>query len=380
MSASGDDVLKLVGMAYDAALDERKWPTFLEAIASSVSGSSAILRSNDIQKPVASFNASVGYDPAWQAAYCNHFVKGDYYNKMMNQFAPGQVFSSGLHIDQRELRKTEYFNDYLLPQDKLNSIGVFLLKDERQSLVVGIQRGKRGGAFGEEEAQLISALVPHVTRAVQVHRKIHSVTADKEHAQGALDQLRMGVILVNHVGTPLYLNRAAELLMTQEVGLGIFHNRLALHSPAETTKLHCLIANAAQSNDRPAVGGDMRISMPFSMDFVLCMVTPLSSEMSCSLNMNLGSDCVALFLTRSAGLRLSPKRLVSLYKITPAEARLATHLAALKSLEEAADDLGISIHTARTQLKSTFSKTGTRSQAELMMLLASGTLAQCHDE
>jgi DNA-binding CsgD family transcriptional regulator/PAS domain-containing protein len=380
MSASDDDVLKLVGMAYDAAFEESKWPSFLEAFASAVGGSSALLRSNDMLNQSASFNASVGYDPAWQAAYCNHFVKGDYYNHVMSQYAPGQVFSTGQNIDQRELRKTEYFNDYLLPQDKLNSIGVFLLKDERQSLVVGIQRGKHGGAFGEEDAQLISTLVPHVTRAVQVHRKIHSVTAEKDSALAALDQLRMGVILVNRQGTPLYLNRAAELMMTQEVGLGIFHNRLALHSPSETAKLLHLISNAAQSIDRPAVGGDLRISMPCSMDFLLCMVSPISSEISYRMNMPLGSDCVALFLTRSAGLQLSPKRLVSLYKITPAEARLATRLAALRSLEEASDDLGISINTARTQLKSVFGKTGTRSQAELMMLLASGTLAQCHGE
>ena len=34
MSNSEDEVLKLVGMTYEAALDESKWPSFLEAFAS----------------------------------------------------------------------------------------------------------------------------------------------------------------------------------------------------------------------------------------------------------------------------------------------------------------------------------------------------------
>jgi len=71
--------------------------------------------------------------------------------------------------------------------------------------------------------------------------------------------------------------------------------------------------------------------------------------------------------------------LVILYKITPAEARLAAKLAALRTVEEAADDLGISVSTARTQLKTVFGKTGTRSQSELLMLLATGAQAHLAD-
>lgn len=380
MNNSEETKLKLVGMAYEAALDESKWPSFLEAVVSAMGGASALLRSHDNLNHSASFNASVGYDPAWQAAYCKHFVKLDYYNHMMVQYAPGRIFSSDQHIDQRALRKTEYCNDYLRPQDKVHAIGTFLLKDDEQSLVFGIQRGKRAGAFGDEEAGLISTLAPHVTRAFQVHRKIHTVTAEKQQAQGALDQMRMGVILTNRFGTPLYLNRAAELMMSQDVGLGTFHNKLAAHSPSETAQLLKLILDASPGMRGATVGGDMRITMPNKMDYLHCVVTPVSPEISFMMNASIGTDCVAVFLSRPGGLQLSPKRLVTLYKITPAEARLAARLAALRTVEEAADDLGVSVSTARTQLKSVFAKTGKRSQSELLMLLATGTLAQLNEE
>jgi hypothetical protein len=78
MSTSEDVVLDLVGIVYGAALDEHKWPSFLEAFARAVGGSSAMLRSVDLQTSTAGFVASYGYDAAWQLAYCNHFVKLDY--------------------------------------------------------------------------------------------------------------------------------------------------------------------------------------------------------------------------------------------------------------------------------------------------------------
>lgn len=380
MSDSEDKALQLIGKAYDAALDESKWPSFLEAFATAAGGSSAILRSNDMLSRSASFNASVGYDHAWQAAYCDHFVKLDFYDNVMNQYAPGTIISSSQHVDQKELRKSEYYNDYLCPQDKVYSIGVFLLKDDSHSLVLGTQRGKRADAFGAEELRLMNILVPHVTRAVQVHRKVHAVTAEKEQAQGTLDQMRIGVILTNRFGTPLYLNRAAELLMTQDVGLGIFHKKLAVHSPSETVQLLQLIFDASQGQNGVAIGGDMRITMPNRIDFLHCVVTPVSPEISFMMNIAIGTDCVAVFLSRPGGLQLSPKRLVTLYKITPAEARLAARLAALRTVEEAAEDLGISVSTARTQLKTVFGKTGTRSQSELLMLLATGAQAHLADE
>lgn len=376
MSVQENDLLKLAGMAYDAALDEHQWTPFLEAFANAVSGCSSLLRSVDLETNVAGFMSSFGYDPAWKSAYCEHFVKLDYLTEAISDCPVGEIWSNDRAFRQSEERKKELFNDYLIPQGKRYAMGALLYKNGKQTLLLSAQRSASSGEWGENERRLISALVPHVRRAVNLYRNTCAVTAEKDGALAALDQLRMGVILVNRTATPLYFNRAAESMMNKDSGLGIFQNRMAVHSPAETSQLHNLIANAAPGGSRPAVGGDMRISMPFNMGYILCMVTPISPETSNHLNICLGSDCVAIFLTRPAGLQLSPQRLVGLYKITPAEARLVARLASLKTIEEASRELGISVNTARTQLKSVFGKTGTCSQSELVMLLATGTLAQ----
>lgn len=377
MTVSYDAVLDLGGKVYDAALDEQKWPSFLAAFAAAVGGTSAILRSNELLNDSASFNASVGYDPAWQAAYCKHFVKVDNYNHLMNQYSPGRIFLSDRHIDQRDLRKTEYYNDYLRPQDKVHAFGTFLHKDDSHSLVLGIQRGKRAGAFQEEQVRLMNILAPHATRAVQVHRKLSSITVEKNWALGALDQLRMGVIMTDSLGVPLFANRAAEQMLAQGKGVDLCQGRMALNSTSETALLHKLIAGAVRG---VPVGGDMRITLPDRVEYLQCLVTPVSPELSARLDIALGSGCAAIFLSRPGSLQLPPKRLAVLYGLSPAESRLAAKLAAFHSLEHAAIDLGIAIRTARTQLSAIFAKTGAKTQAELLMLLATGTLAHCREE
>ena len=57
------------------------------------------------------------------------------------------------------------------------------------------------------------------------------------------------------------------------------------------------------------------------------------------------------------------------FGLTPSEARVALHLVTGETLRSAAAELHISYETARTRLKSIFSKTATCRQAELVVVI-----------
>lgn len=371
--------LDLAGKVYDAALDARKWPVFLKAFADAVGGCSAMLRSVELQTRKAGFVASFGYDPAWKSAYCDHFVKLDYLTPALNHFRVGEVKLGEHAIDPSAQRKTEFYNDYCVPQDKKHNMSAVLNKEGRRTLLFAAQRGKRAGAFGEDQVRLMNLLAPHVSRAMQVHRRLDSIAIEKEWALAALNQLRMGVILTDHAGKPLFANHAAEQMMAKDKGISICYDRLVSNIPSQTALLHKLIAAAASGCHGTAAGVDLRIALPVMLEFLQCLVAPVSPELSARMDKSLGVGCVAIFLTKPGKLQLPPGQLAGLYGLSPAESRLVSKLAALRNLEEAATDLGVAMSTARTQLSAVFAKTGARSQAELLMLLATGTLAHCRD-
>ena len=74
-------------------------------------------------------------------------------------------------------------------------------------------------------------------------------------------------------------------------------------------------------------------------------------------------------------LRPDPELLRQVFHLTNAEARLAARLACGACLEEIAEAHGISIGTARAQLKAIFAKTQTSRQAELAVLISRLALA-----
>jgi DNA-binding NarL/FixJ family response regulator len=65
----------------------------------------------------------------------------------------------------------------------------------------------------------------------------------------------------------------------------------------------------------------------------------------------------------------SPDTIGRLYGLTPAEARLAAALAGGATVEEAAGALGVTLGSARTYLKTVFSKLGVSRQTELVRLV-----------
>ena len=58
----------------------------------------------------------------------------------------------------------------------------------------------------------------------------------------------------------------------------------------------------------------------------------------------------------------------SIFKLTVAEMKLASRLAAGETVEQASEQLGIAKETARNQLKAVFRKTDVRRQSELVAL------------
>jgi DNA-binding CsgD family transcriptional regulator len=68
--------------------------------------------------------------------------------------------------------------------------------------------------------------------------------------------------------------------------------------------------------------------------------------------------------------RTGQGQLRDLYRLTSAEATVAIAIARGQGLQAVADELGISLTTARTHLQHVFEKTQTRRQAELVRLIA----------
>jgi len=114
----------------------------------------------------------------------------------------------------------------------------------------------------------------------------------------------------------------------------------------------------------------MALSRPAPRRPLNIMVAPLTVESTWFVS---GARTAIVFVSDpDSAPQIGQQQLRTLYRLTAAEAAVAIAVARGVGLQAVADELEISLTTARTHLQHVFEKTSTRRQAELVRLIADG--------
>lgn len=184
-------------------------------------------------------------------------------------------------------------------------------------------------------------------------------------ACAALDCVPVGMVLVDARHNVVSYNATAADIAAQRDGVRIMRRTLQLTNDHDDQMLAEAIDAAAKAGARgrrraTRVLGATRPSGRRSFTIV---VTPLAGDSP-------DEAVVGVFIGDPEVEIVPPVPVLQeMFGLTPAEAKLASLLAAGLRIDDAARQLGISVHTARAQLKQVFAKTGTHRQAALMRVL-----------
>jgi DNA-binding CsgD family transcriptional regulator len=181
-----------------------------------------------------------------------------------------------------------------------------------------------------------------------------------------LELVRHGAMLVASEGQLRVANRAAAAILHQKDGIAIARTGLVADRASDTRLLHKLLQEAIQSPGRgEPEDSPLMLQRQKARHSLIVRVIP-GPELDC---WPLGDGRTALLklYDQDLGLVVDERALSSLYGLTRGEAVLAARLVQGKSIEQAAEELFISAHTARTHLKRIFMKTDTHRQTELVV-------------
>jgi DNA-binding CsgD family transcriptional regulator len=181
-----------------------------------------------------------------------------------------------------------------------------------------------------------------------------------------LELVRHGAMLVSSGGQPQIANQTALAILHKGDGLTMARTGLVADRASDTRLLHKLLQDAMTS---PESGepkeSPMTVERKLARSSLIVRVVP-GPGLECWNGPEHRTALLRLY-DRDMGLVVDERALVSLYGLTRGEAALAAKLVQGKSIEEAASELFISEHTARTHLKRVFMKTDTHRQPELVV-------------
>ena len=354
-----DDVTARLG---DVVLDPAGWPSFMDEVCSAVSATGAAMLQSDIRTEDIPRSESIS----------------EYFTKT--------YFPSNLHVT--DIRAARGVPLMLAGVDVITDADLFdseseMLRDPLYATLgefglkwfagVGfragpalwamtIQRSPKEGMFEADEIKALSRLSTRLTEAASL-----STVVGRSAVTGitsALDLIQVAAIAVGRFGAIIGMNQQANGCLGGD--LAIRNNRLLLRDRQANAELNRLIDQLDHTSDL--------LTIPTSPIVVRRIdkrpiVIQMQTVPPAARSPFLGARAILLIRDLDGSIAFDQALLAATFELTPAQARLAARLARGDSVEDAAEEAGVALATARNQLKSIFQKTGTHRQAELVALL-----------
>lgn len=378
MEVGAERTAFLIGMIYEAAVDREKWSTFLKEFGKTLDSHVGMAWANDfstrgVEVGLSSdFGKTVGIDESLLLSFESHYGQRNVWLSDESRHSEGAVVTDEMLYPGRELLKSEFYADWLVPQDVRYTAASIVEKRNDRSVNVTLARSERAGPYRAEELRLFELLMPHFRAAFDIHRRLHRAHALSASSWQVLEALPFGVVLLDAGGRVLHAT-ARALLASQRSGKVSFSEgrppRFTSEGDASKLARHVAASKATALGKHGGAGGVIRLLGRQGLCLHLTVV-PLPIHA-----VPFGRDAACAVFVSDDGQALIPcsgDLLRALYELTPVEARLAEALVNGSTVKAYTDVHGVSMATARTQLQSIMRKLGVKRQADIVRVVLTG--------
>lgn len=217
---------------------------------------------------------------------------------------------------------------------------------------------------------LLRVLVPHLRGALRTRAKMVGMARERAFAFAALAKAHHGVMIVTADMTLVFANAAAERIAHESDGLTVDScGHLRADSAHLQDRLRELIDDATDSEYG---GGNVAVLRPSGKRSLILRISPLDTQ---SGNGRWPRAALVVITDPDHEPTPEPSVLHELFGLTEAEVAVALCVLRGDGLPAVADELSVSVFTARTHLQHIFAKTKTHRQAELVRLLSTTAIS-----
>lgn len=363
----GDDT-EMVAALYDAALGCRPWSDVTQELLTHVGGQTLMMSTHHPRTGQVNVLGWLGMSTTALQLY-PQFASHDVWIKgYVDQRLFGRAAIGSDVVDEPRLERSFIYNEYLRQIGIYRLVGTVVPMDGGWQAALGIHRPRDGKDYSPDEAMRLQRLLPHLQRALEVGRRLQQADHLHRSALSVLERLSLGVIILSAAGRLILANPAAEAILRGADGLVRTPEGLHASHKEDDRRLQALIGGLRRDvGSGSAAGGHLRLRRPSGQRAYSVMVAPGAPAMTGGR----GEPTILVFVSDPGERIVSDLAvLAELFGFPPAEARLVLALLAATPLPEFARQAGITHNTARTLLARAMARTETRSQLELVLLVA----------
>lgn len=361
---------EFVHALYGAVLDAEQWKVAASRLAALAEVAHAGIFDSDFAAGVVHRTVLFGIEESLNRQYMQDYASIDPrvpvalgHNKL--------TWLSDFDYFTEEFRKKDrFYQEYIYPNGGGETLLATFAKEGSRLGTAVLIRGAPQQKLSQARRQRLDAVTPHMDRAVKLSRRFAAIASEAILGHTVLDALKEPLACALADGRLHRANLAFdESLQSGRVltsGQGILQLRDATLQAqfSRAVRECCRIAEGGSSGD-PDAQFTIRVDQASGLP-AFVTIAPLASK---NLRSWAGRPC-ALIRIDEPVRDVSADALVAALGLSAAEARLVSALCVGGTLSDAAERVGISLNTAKSQLASAFSKTNTTRQSELLALVA----------
>lgn len=369
---SGSGLSGLVAQAYEAACDTAGMASFVEHTAEYFGAQQSAITIVPKKQPNDFLPVTHGISSeAIRALFEVRERPGTLFANL-DRIPPGQTISVD-GDDSPELiahQLTRRTGDTSI--ESVNILAGVVVADDNNRCDLMLFRDTTRGEFSPSEHEALRELMSYLRRAIELNKRFVKMFVEHRTAISVIDNAPRSIMILGQQGQVTYRNNAAHELLEKDDGIGLVDERFTISDSDAGAEVEAFLKMARESDQPDLESQRLMIVVPRrsgQAPFKLVMYKLPFDRQQAALDES-QSLAVALVYDPSTMDQLNESLLQKFYSLTGAETALAQALFEGRDLTEASADLGISVNTARTQLRSIFKKVGVHSQAALLQEFA----------
>ncbi len=353
-SAEGE----LVDRIYECSFVPELWPDVLRDTSkiSASAGASLFVTNPDVTAWTASKNAR---PIAEQFVADGWYWRGQLMSRVHNSRHPGFLRDVDLYSEAELEQEPIYRDNWRKIGLGWGAATAFTLPTG-EALSIVLSRAIAQGPADAATIQRLDALRPHLARAAVLAARLHLARA--QAASQTLAALGLAAMVLDQSGKVLAANDLIEGLVN------FVHWRSADRVTLKERRADNMLAEALARTALNDNGGIRSFPVRDLMTDTLMVGHVVPIRFSAR---DIFARSTAVFILMPVAAPSSPpvELVMSLFDLTPAEARVARGLAAGKTVDDLAGDNGVSPNTVRVQVRGVLEKTGCQRQTDVVALL-----------
>jgi DNA-binding CsgD family transcriptional regulator len=365
MQKAEDEFLTAIDNLYASAAGELPWNSALRSVADFFGGAGAVIFDMEVpDQRIVSWQSFGLHDG--ERDYIDHINAINPRMKYSIARPPGHLAHEACFITERQMDRSEFYDWVQRVGGMRYFIGSKIQQHDGLATFTSVEFTPRHGPATRAEVAGYETFTRHLRNAWTIAGRIDHVASDRDRQAFINDRLPWGVVSLGADARIVDTNAAAERILGTRDGLFVADRRLNAAKAAENRSLQASIAAMLSAPVASGPAPDaMLVSRPSGLPAYGLQMIPYIRPRTGG-----GQADVIVYITDPAArLLLDPAQLRGIFGLSAREAGIATLVGEGRTVQEAAERMGIATNTARNHLANVFAKTGTHSQVDLVRLL-----------